>query len=74
MLITGFGILAATTMVAAYGLESRGPRWIAVFAGGCLATAVYGVVTGAWVFAVLESVWAALAVGRFRSERAAQPS
>ena len=69
MLITGFGVVAATTMVVAYGLESRGPRWIAVFAGGCLATAAYGVVTGAWIFAVLESVWAVVAIGRFRRER-----
>jgi hypothetical protein len=63
--LTIFGIVSATTMVVAYGFEQRNPLWIAVFATGCLATAVYGVLTGAWVFAILETAWAVLAVRRF---------
>lgn len=55
------------TMVGSYALEDRGPRWIAVFAVGCAATALYGALTGAWIFVVLESVWAVIAVMRFRS-------
>ncbi len=65
-MITLFGVVAATVMVTSYALESRHVRWIAVFAVGCLATAAYGAITGAWIFAVLESIWAAIAIRRFR--------
>lgn len=64
-MLTAFGVVAAATMVGAYALESRGPVWIAVFAGGCAATALYGALTGAWIFVVLESVWAVVAMRRF---------
>ncbi len=56
-------------MVIAYGLEARHPVWLAVFAGGCLSTAIYGVLSGAWIFAVLEAVWSVLAVRRFTLRR-----
>ena len=69
VLLTGFGIAAAVTMVVSYGLEPRGSRWIAIFAAGCAATAVYGALTGAWIFVVLESVWTVLAVNRFQAAR-----
>ena len=67
MLITLFGVASAATMVVSYGLEARGRAWIAVFAAACLAVAAYGAITGAWVFAVLEVIWAAVAMSRFRS-------
>lgn len=66
-MLTAFGIVSATTMVVAYACESRDRRWIVVFAVGCLATAVYGVLSGAWIFAVLEVVWAGIAAQRFRT-------
>ena len=69
-MLTAFGVVAAATMVGAYALEDRGPRWIAVFAAGCAATAVYGALTGAWIFVVLESVWAVVATVRFRDSHA----
>ena len=52
-------------MVVSYGLESRGAGWVAAFAVGCLGAAVYGALTGEWVFVVLELVWAGLAGRRF---------
>lgn len=64
-MLTAFGVAAAVTMVTAYAFEDRGRLWIAVFAAGCLATALYGVITEAWIFAVLETVWAAIAIARF---------
>lgn len=67
MLVTAFGVVAAATMVTAYAFESRSRVWIAVFAGACLAVAVYGSITGAWIFATLEVVWAGIAIQRFRS-------
>ncbi len=68
-MLTAFGVIAATVMVVSYALESRGSNWIAVFAGGCAATALYGVLTGAWIFVVLESVWAVIALRRFQVAR-----
>lgn len=65
-LLTGFGVIAASVMVTSYALEDRHRDWIAVFALGCAATAVYGVLTGAWVFAILETVWAGIALLRFQ--------
>ena len=65
VMLTAFGVAAGTVMVVSYGLESRGAVWVATFAGGCLAAAAYGVLTGAWVFVVLELVWAGLAARRF---------
>lgn len=64
-MLTAFGVVAAATMVGAYALEPRDTRWIAVFAVGCAATALYGALTGAWIFVVLETVWAIIAVDRF---------
>lgn len=68
-MLTLFGVAAAATMVISYALEGRGARWIAVFAAACAATAVYGVASGAWVFAVLEAVWSAVALRRFMTHR-----
>ncbi len=56
-------------MVTAYALEARGPKWIAVFALACAATAVYGVASGAWIFAALEATWSVVAFSRFVSHR-----
>jgi hypothetical protein len=67
--LTIFGAVSAAVMVAAYALEARGSVWIAVFAGACVTTAVYGVLSGAWIFAALETVWAAIALRRFNSAR-----
>jgi len=65
-LLTVFGAIAAITMVTSYALEDRHRHWIAVFAVGCAATAVYGILTSAWIFAALETVWAAIAMRRYR--------
>lgn len=64
-LLTAFGVIAATTMVVAYAQEDRHRYWIAVFAIGCAATAIYGLLTGAWIFAVLETLWAAVATNKY---------
>lgn len=68
-LLTAFGVIAATTMVVAYARENRHHYWIAVFAVGCAATAVYGLLTGAWIFAVLETLWAAVATNKYMRQK-----
>lgn len=65
--LTAFGVLAAITMVVSYAFDGRHRRWIAVFATGCAATALYGALTGAWIFVVLESIWAVIAINRYRT-------
>jgi len=74
IVLTVFGVLAGTVMVVSYGLESKGAFWVAAFAVGCLGAALYGALTGAWVFVVLELVWAGLATRRFTLLRADQAS
>ncbi len=73
-MLTVFGAVAATTMVVAYALEGRGAHWIAVFGGGCLATALYGALSGAWVFVALEAIWAAIAFRRFQQTTNVNPA
>lgn len=67
--LIAFGVISAALMVVTYGLESRGPHWIALFAAACAMTALYGVLSGAWLFAVLESIWAMVALRRFTKRR-----
>ena len=69
-MLTTVGVVAAGAMVTSYALESRHRRWVAVFAVACAVTALYAVATGAWLFAILEFVWAAVATKRFMSSRA----
>lgn len=69
-MLTIFGVLSATVMVVAYALESRGRVWIAIFAAACLTTALYGVLTESWIFAALETIWAAIALRRFAATAA----
>ena len=69
-MLTIFEVTAATSMVVSYAPEDRHQRWIAVFALGCVATAVYGILTRAWIFAGLETVWAVITMTRFRVTQA----
>ena len=66
-LITGFGVLALTFMLAMYALERRGRIFILAFAFGCLLSSLYGFLAGAWPFGVVEAVWCVVAAQRFRS-------
>ena len=72
--LTAFGVASAVVMVVAYALESRGRVWVAVFAFGCASTALYGILIGSWIFAILETVWAAIAINRFRLHKGAPDS
>ena len=51
-----------------YALESRGPHFVLLFAGACLASGVYAVLIAAWPFAAVETVWSLVAVRRWRRE------
>jgi hypothetical protein len=39
------------------------------FACGCLLSSIYGFLAGTWPFGVVEVIWAAVAVRRYRQVR-----
>jgi hypothetical protein len=61
-----FGLFAVTLMLVFYALEDRSPRFILAFAGACALGSIYGFLQGAWPFGVVEAIWAAVAVWRWR--------
>ena len=52
------GVSVLTFMMLMYALED-GPRFIA-FALGCARSSVYGFLSGAWPFGVVEAIWTAV--------------
>jgi hypothetical protein len=68
-LITIYGVLALTFMMTMYALERRRPAFILAFAAGCLASAAYGFLAGAWPFGVVEAIWSVIAVRRYLAVR-----
>ena len=64
-MLTLFGVAALTFMMLMYALESRGRGFILAFACGCGLASLYGFLSGAWPFGVVEAVWAVIAARRF---------
>lgn len=69
--ITLYGVVAVSFMMAMYALERRHPLFVLAFAAGCLASSGYGFASGAWPFGVVEAVWALVAVRRYLLTRRA---
>jgi hypothetical protein len=67
MAVTIYGVCAVTFMMAMYACESRGRGYILGFALGCLLSSVYGFLSGAWPFGIVELIWAGVAVARWRA-------
>ena len=66
--VTIYGVLAVTFMMTMYALERRGRKYILGFALGCVLSSIYGFLSGAWPFGVVELIWSGVAVQRYRSE------
>ena len=64
--LTLFGLCAVTAMLVFYALEERKAVYILCFAGACVLGSVYGFLQGAWPFGMIEAIWAAVAVRRWR--------
>ncbi|MGB8179495.1 MAG: hypothetical protein WCF63_04960, partial [Acidimicrobiales bacterium] len=64
--VTIYGVCAVSFMMAMYALERRGRAFILAFALGCVLSSVYGFLSGAWPFGVVELVWSFVAVRRCR--------
>ena len=64
--VTIYGVCAVTFMMVMYALESRGRRFVLGFALGCLLSSVYGFLSGAWPFGIVELIWSGVAFQRSR--------
>jgi hypothetical protein len=56
-------------MLVTYALEPRSHRYVLAFAGACLASSIYAFLQGAWPFGVVEIVWSAVALRRWKVRR-----
>ncbi len=65
-LLTAFGALAVGAMLLFYALEDRSAACVLAFAGACVASSIYGFLQGAWPFGVVELIWSAVALRRWR--------
>ena len=63
--ITLYCVTAVTFMMVMYALEGRGRGFILAFAAGCLLSSLYGFLSGAWPFGVVEFIWTGVAVRRY---------
>jgi len=63
--LTAYGAVAVTFMMTMYALEHRHPNFVLAFACGCAMSSLYGFLSGAWLFGVVEVVWAVIAVRRW---------
>ena len=73
MAITVYGVCVLTFMMVMYALESRGRGFILAFAFGCVLSSIYGFLSGAWPFGVVELIWSGIAFRRYLSTRPAAP-
>jgi hypothetical protein len=67
--LTLFGLLAVTAMLGFYALEHRSPWFILAFSGACVLASLYGFLSGAWPFGVVEIIWAGVAFRRWMTAR-----
>jgi hypothetical protein len=61
-----FGLVSVTAMLIFYAFERRSRWCILGFAVACAAGSLYGFLQGAWPFGMVEAIWAAVAVMRWR--------
>jgi hypothetical protein len=64
--LTLFGLVSVTAMLIFYALEDRSAWYVLAFAGACALGSLYGFMQGAWPFGLVEAVWSAIAVRRWR--------
>ena len=66
MVVTLYGVAAVTFMMTMYAMERRGRRYVLGFALGCVLSSIYGFLSGAWPFGVVELIWSGIALRRYR--------
>jgi hypothetical protein len=68
-MLTIFGVSALTFMMSMYALEARGRGFVVAFAAGCGLSSLYGFLSGAWPFGIVEAVWVLVALRRVSAPR-----
>jgi uncharacterized membrane protein SpoIIM required for sporulation len=68
-MLTIYGVVGLSFMMAMYALERRHRRFILAFAVGCALSSSYGFLSGAWPFGVVEGTWSVIALRRFMGDR-----
>jgi len=63
--LTIFGFLSVFVMLLAYTFENKNRGWVLVFSLGCLSSAIYGLLVGTFPFAIVETVWAVVALRKW---------
>ena len=66
MAVTIYGICAVAFMMVMYARERRGRIYVLGFAVGCILSSIYGFLSGAWPFGVVELIWSGIAIRRYR--------
>jgi hypothetical protein len=66
-MLTLYGVCALTFMMVMYALERRGPAFTFWFAVGCMLSSIYGFLSGAWAFGIVEAIWCFIAMRRYRT-------
>ena len=61
-MLTAFGVSALAFMMVMYALERRSHHFVLAFAGGCILVSLYGFISGAWPFGVVEAISAMVAI------------
>ena len=52
-------------MMVMYALEAQGRGFVLAFCFGCALSSVYGFLSGAWPFGVVEAIWSGVAFRRY---------
>jgi len=66
MAVTIYGVCAVTFMMIMYAMERSGRGFVLAFAVGCVLSSIYGFLSGAWPFGVVELIWAGIAIRRYQ--------
>jgi hypothetical protein len=72
--LTIFGVASVSAMLVFYALEDRSSSFVLLFACACAAASGYGFLQGAWPFGVVEAIWTAVAVRRWRQRQRFVPA
>ena len=64
-MLTLFGVTVLSLMMLMYALEARGRAFVFAFSIFCALSSLYGFLSGAWPFGVVEAIWAVIALRRF---------
>jgi hypothetical protein len=63
-------VSALAFMMVMYALEPRHNGFVLAFACGCGLASLYGFISGAWPFGVVEAIWTLVALRRFANRNA----